>query len=252
MLTRRQFLYVSATSFSVMTFPLVARALTTVTCPILMYHYISTPPADASATLVDLAVLPEAFDAQLAYLADNGFTPITLKRLYNGLKEIEPLPEKPIVLTFDDGHWDMYANVTPMLLARGMVGTTFLISSFMDQPNHLTWGQAQEIKNAGMEIGAHSVTHQDLSRMDRAGQEAEIGGCADAIEQQLGVRPEFFCYPLGLYNRLTRRIVKEKGYLGAVTTSDTVKHNNEQLYVMGRVRVRGTANIEAFANLVNR
>jgi peptidoglycan/xylan/chitin deacetylase (PgdA/CDA1 family) len=252
MLTRRHFLQLSTSVTALSLIPSSVYGASAVRCPILMYHYVSEPPADANATLIDLAVLPETFATHLDYLQENNFTTITLKQLYNALMGTATLPEKPVVLTFDDGHWDAYANVAPVLLGRSMKGTFFLVGNFMEQYGHLTWWQAQALQQGGLELGGHSMNHVDLSQLDREGQIAEIAGCADVMEQNLGVRPEFFAYPFGLFNRTSRLIAKEAGYLGAVTTQDSLTHTLERRYRMGRVRIRATTNVDSLAWLLNR
>lgn len=221
-------------------------------CPILMYHYISYPPEGANAVLTDLTVTPELFSEHLAFLQETGFTSITLAELWAGLAEGAALPEKPIVITFDDGYDNAYDAALGRLLERGMVGTFFLVSSFMEQPGYLTWGQAAEMKNAGMEIGNHSATHPNLTSMGYDGQFAEIDGAAAAIAAALGERPKFFCYPLGKYNATTLRVLKDTGHLAAVTTSDGTLQHSVNPFRMSRVRVRHTTSVSSLEWLVNR
>ena len=78
--------------------------------PILMYHYISDPPADADIYRKDLSLPPSRFESHLKYLKDNGYQTITLDELLDFLTTGKPLPEKPVILTFDDGYADNYAN----------------------------------------------------------------------------------------------------------------------------------------------
>src|SRR5690606_32925489 len=70
-------------------------------CPILMYHYVSALPERPDAVRRDLTVAPELFDQHCAYLVDNGYTTVTMAAVADALFNGTPLPEKPIVLTFD-------------------------------------------------------------------------------------------------------------------------------------------------------
>ncbi|MCL2204891.1 MAG: polysaccharide deacetylase family protein [Defluviitaleaceae bacterium] len=93
----------------------------TVRVPILMYHHIDADPVN------EWVVTPEAFALQMRTLRDNGFTAITLCRLVDFVDYGIPLPERPIVITFDDGYRSMYEYAFPILQRYGMVATNFII-----------------------------------------------------------------------------------------------------------------------------
>lgn len=251
-ITRRQFLSALVVGATASALPIYTQAqLNSVVCPILMYHYISTAPEDANRTLVDLTVPRELFAQHLDYIVSQGFTAITMRQLWAGISGASELPEKPIVLTFDDGYWDAYAHAVPEMLARGMTGTVFVVSNFMDQPSYLTWGNAQELNAVGIEIGCHTANHYDMSRLGRPLQEAEIVESTQAIEATIGVRPISFCYPFGRQNSITRNILAEQGYATAVTTAHARTHYASNPYRMGRVRIRNSTTVERLGWLIN-
>lgn len=222
-----------------------------INCPVLMYHYISEAPEDSPRSLVDLTVPPEDFAAHLDVLQADGFTTVSMEQVYLAWYGEASLPEKPIVISFDDGYWDAYAHATRLLLERGMRGTFYLITSLMDQAGYLTWGQAAEMRAAGMEIGNHSLTHPDLSRLSANEQRIELEQSTAAIESILGFRPTAFCYPFGRQNLNTRLILSELGYHSGVTTRDGTILYRSNPYRLSRVRVRyGTTPSELlwFAN----
>lgn len=221
-------------------------------CPILMYHYVDYPPEDADAVRMDLTVTPELFSEHLLHLQTFGYTSVTLRQLWDALEKGRKLPPKPVILTFDDGYDDAHQHAFPRLQEMDMVGTFFIIGNFMDQPGYLTWEQALEMKKAGMEIGNHSLTHPDMSKMQPSDQFNEANITADKIKEALGERPEFFCYPLGRYNDMTMNVVKQTGHLAALTTVDGTLHFNGNLYRLTRVRVRNTTNPTALEWLINR
>jgi peptidoglycan/xylan/chitin deacetylase (PgdA/CDA1 family) len=221
-------------------------------CPILMYHYVDYPPEDADSVRLDLTVTPEQFSDHLKRLKNIGYTSITLKQLWDALEKGKKLPPKPVILTFDDGYDDAYQYAFPRLKEAGMTGTFFIVGNFMDQPDYLTWEQAAEMKKAGMEIGSHSLTHPDMSKMAASDQLNEANITADKIKEKLGERPEFFCYPLGRYSPATMDIVRQTGHLAALTTADGTLHFNGSLYRLTRVRVRNTTDASSLEWLVNR
>lgn len=214
-----------------------------------MYHYISVPPPGADAYRLDLSVIPENLDRQMAWLFENGYTPITLNDLLYHLRLGWPLPEKPVVLTFDDGYADAYQNAFPILLKYGFVGTFFVITDYMtfDNPNHATWDQVIQMHNAGMDIQSHSRSHPDLRRQSQAELLWQILGSKEAIEDRLGKEVRFFCYPSGRYDANTIAALQQYGYWAAVTTEYGATHTSDNLFTLKRIRIRATDTLADFA-----
>jgi len=218
--------------------------------PILMYHYVSPLPPDADRYRVDLTVLPETFRAQLDYLAQAGYHPITLTDLYLYLTEGYPLPERPVILTFDDGYRDAYEVVFPMLLEYGFVGTFFVLATpahFEWEP-YLTWGQMAEMAAAGMDIQAHGRDHVDLRGRSYDYLVYQILGAREAIEYHTGQPVRFFCYPSGQYDASVIAVLQSAGYWGAVTTRWGKSETLSGIFEIPRVRVRGGETLEQFAS----
>lgn len=252
-LSRRQFLHSAFIAGAGLVLTSTTHAQSTrLYCPILMYHYIAEAPPDADRTLRDLCVTPTRFAEHLDRLSAEGFTSITLERLLRGLIDGEALPPKPVVLSFDDGHDNAYGAAFPALAARGMVGSFYIITQAMDTPRYLTWGQAGDMWNAGMEIGNHSATHASLRGLSASALSAETQGSADTIQSILGKRPLTYCYPFGHFDRPARIAVRDSGHLGAITTQDGTLHSPEERYILRRVRVRYSTSAEQLSALVNR
>ena len=135
-----------------------------------MYHYISVPPTGADAIRLDLSVTPQRFESHLKHLRDVGYHVITLDDMLYYLTQGRPLPEKPVILTFDDGYEDNYRDAFPLLEKYGAVGHFFLITDFINQerPGYMTWSQIEEMAAAGQRFGSHSRNHADLRRNDSA------------------------------------------------------------------------------------
>ena len=254
MLNRRNFLKLSAaTTASLMLGELPSvQAATYVKCPILMYHYVTRLPDDADRYLRDLAVHPDLFTEHCQWLSDNGYTTITMAQLYEGLFNDAPLPENPVVMTFDDGYADAFAFAMPILQRFGMVGTFFIVPNYMDAPGYLTWGQAGAMLGAGMEIENHSMNHTSLRGRNLDYLAEEIGIAADRIEATLGKRPRFFCYPFGHWDNYAIKAVQDSGHLLAVTTQDGTLMYQSRPYSLRRVRVRGITTTASLRWLVSR
>ena len=216
--------------------------------PILMYHYVSELPPNADSLRQALTVVPEKFKAQLQYLADAGYHAIALSDLYLYLTQGYPLPENPVVLTFDDGYSDAYEVVFPLLLDYGFTGTFFVLATptHFESPGYLTWAQMDEMAETGMDIQAHGRDHVDLRGRSYDYLVYQILGIQEAIHSHTGILPRFFCYPAGQYDADVIAVIESAGYWGAVTTEWGRTHTRENLFVMPRVRIGGADTLESF------
>lgn len=220
--------------------------------PILMYHYISTPPQGANAVRRDLSVPPERFEAHLGYLREAGYTSVSLRDLVLALTIGLPLPERPIVLTFDDGYRDAYEDAYPLLQEYGFTGTFFLVTSAIDQqnPNYLTWEQVAEMSAGGMAMEAHGYTHEAMEGRDRDYLIWQMLGSKEAIEARTGETVRFFCYPSGHYDEQAMQVLHELGYWAATTIEFGQEHSSESLFDLHRVRIHGDYTAERLAALL--
>ncbi len=220
--------------------------------PILMYHYISELPADADVYRRDLTVVPEKFEAQLAYLQEHGYHTVTLEDIYLALSEGRPLPENPIALTFDDGYEDAYTEAMPLLKKYGYVGTFFLLATppHYEAPGYMTWKQIAAMAEAGMSMQAHGRDHYDLRGRTYDFLVYQILGAKQAVEAHTGKPVHFFCYPSGRYDDDTQAVVKSAGYWGAVTTAWGTKERLDNSYAWPRIRVRGKWLVNDFASVL--
>jgi peptidoglycan/xylan/chitin deacetylase (PgdA/CDA1 family) len=216
--------------------------------PILMYHYIAVPPPRADAVRRDLSVSPENFAVQLRYLREGGYHSITLRDLVLHLQTGYPLPEKPVILTFDDGYIDAYTQAYPLLQQYGFTATFFLITGFIDSgnPEYVTWGQVREMSAAGMEMEAHSLSHPDLTGRSVDYLVWQIVGCKEAIEAHTGKTVRFFNYPSGRYDRQVIAVLTSADFWGAVTTESGITHSSQHLFQLKRIRVHAAESLATF------
>ncbi len=216
----------------------LARALNV---PILMYHYISVPPPGSDTVRRDLSVGPDVFRAQLITLREQGYTSITLSQLLYALQRGTPLPEKPVVLTFDDGYSDNYVNAFPIMQQEGFVGTFFVITEVTEQRNvdYMTWEQVVEMKEAGMEIGSHTRTHPSLPGMSVETIWRELAESRALLQQRLGQEVNSFAYPYGRFDDGVAHLTAVAGYHIAVVTKQGAHHTTDNMMTLRRIRVRG-------------
>ena len=192
---------------------------------------------------ISLSVLPKDFDAQMAYLKENGYTTIAPGELYDSLANGTELPEKPVLITFDDGYEDNYQNAYPILKKYGFKATIFVITGFLDkQKNYLTWQQAQEMEQDGISIESHTVNHKSMTELTDDQLRDELVNSKKEIEKRLDKKVDFVAYPTGTYNLHIANLVKEAGYKAAFT----IKYGNvdkaSNVYALERVPVFHTEN----------
>lgn len=216
--------------------------------PILMYHYIEPWPAEASEIRKNLTVRPEDFAAQMAYLHDQGYVTVSLYDLMQALTVGTPLPEKAVVLTFDDGYRSLMDEAVPEMTRYGYTGTIFVITELMDREfdAYLTWPQAEALHAQGWKIEPHTKTHDELAGQSRDFQLYQMLGSLQTVQAHLGVMPRFFCYPVGKYDDLTLQLAQELNLWGAVTTEPGRWHTLADQYTLSRVRMDGQGTLDSF------
>ena len=202
--------------------------------PVLSYHQVNDE--DNNALTVPTAV----FEQQMAYLHDNGYHAITPDQLNAYLTEGAPLPEKPVLITFDDGYRDNYENAFPVLQKYGMTATIFLISDFMDRfDKYLTWQQVQEMSEAGIYMGVHTLSHFELPGLSKAELYQQIEGGKLAIEWKTLKFTEYIAYPCGSYNADVLAVARDCGFKGGFTVRYDLVHPGDNPYLLSRVPIFG-------------
>ncbi len=216
--------------------------------PILMYHHIANPAPSASALERDLSVSPEKFEQQLRHLRQQGYETITLNDLALHLTVGQPLPARPIILTFDDGYNDAYLQAFPLLQRYGFAGTFFLVTAPIDNmnPDWLSWDQVSEMHAAGMRFEPHSYDHPDLRNRSFDFVVFQILAPKGAIEARTGEPCRFFAYPSGRYDQFVIDVLHSADYWGAVVTAQGATHSADDLFTLHRVRIQGDDNLQSF------
>lgn len=201
------------------------------TIPVLMYHEISDEGTNY------LYVSPDEFDAHLEYIHENGYTPVTLKQVYYHWEKGIPLPQKPIVLTFDDGYRSMYTRVLPKLQEYGYRATFFIISGTVWSDWALSKDMIREMSAAGMEIGSHGHTHQQMTGCTAEELTQELFGSKQELEEIIGKPVLSICYPEGRHNDAVIEAAKAAGYACGVVTLYGIANESQGVYTLNRIRV---------------
>jgi len=212
--------------------------------PILLYHHIGISPSNSS-----YYVLPYDFKQQIYFLHAWGYQTISVELLVEAIKEGAELPPKPIILTFDDGSESIYTIALPELQKYNFTGTAYLVYNYIGAPNFINVEEAQELYAAGWEIGSHSLSHTDLTKLpDR--QEEEIVESRRKLQNRLDVPILSFAYPYGAYDKDSLHYVQYAGYIAAVGLGADTHQGKNNLYYLYRREIKSTNDLQAFASFL--
>ncbi len=178
---------------------------------ILEYHKVNDRTKD------EYTVSTADFAAQMDALKEDGYTAISVLDFLKAKKGKQKLPEKPVVVTFDDGYSDNYTEALPILEKRGMKATVFMVTNDIGLPGYLTWDQLQDMEKRGVELGSHTANHRPLTEMTLEEARDEVQKSKLMMEWK-GLKTIFvLSYPNGKYDKFLPGILKEEEYLAAVT-----------------------------------
>jgi peptidoglycan/xylan/chitin deacetylase (PgdA/CDA1 family) len=218
--------------------------------PILTYHYIRVNPDRNDRLGFALSVTPSDFAAQMDWLAQSGYHPITTDDLYAYLAGDQGLPSKPVILTFDDGYADFYTTALPILRSHDFRAVAYVVSGFVGTYGYMTAAQVREADRSGIEIGSHTASHANLASLSAGSVWSQITQSKLFLEQVLGHPVVSFCYPSGKYTSAVASAVAAAGYHDATTTRYGYSYTLAGRYVWSRLRVSGGEPLEAFAAAV--
>jgi peptidoglycan/xylan/chitin deacetylase (PgdA/CDA1 family) len=160
------------------------------------------------------------------WLHDQGFQSVTVRDVAAYIHGEKELPEKPVVLTFDDNWKSALKIAKPALDKYGYVGVAFVISSSVGaNERRLTWDDCKQLAEAGWEIGCHSQTHENLTRVPKGEAPDSIHGMVEAqirdskagIERHTGLEVTSFALPFGNYDTFVLETLRDAGYTAAVS-----------------------------------
>lgn len=202
-----------------------------------------------------LTVTPAAFEAQMGWLARNGYTVIPFSRLDAFLEGREPLPPKSVVITIDDGYRATHEVAFPILRKYGFPATLFLYTDFVGAPDALTWAQMREMIAAGtFAVQPHSKSHSNLAVRQADENEAryrervrrEIDAPVEAIRRELGIRTQVFAFPYGDVNDVVAAELRSRGIEMGVTVTPGGNAFYAPPLMLRRTMIFGGDDLEAF------
>jgi peptidoglycan/xylan/chitin deacetylase (PgdA/CDA1 family) len=203
----------------------------------------------------------------MAYLHQHGYTPLTVTQLMQiragHAESSKLLPERPVVLTFDDGFADFFTNALPVLQHYRFGATLYVSTAFVGQTSRwlrrerehtrpmLTWEQIRKIHSTGIECGGHTHQHVQLDTLPLSRANEEIRHCKQLLEQHLGLPVLSFAYPFGYYTTRIKQCVHTAGYTSACTVGHRMSSERSDPLALTRFQVKPTTTLTEFQYLLN-
>ena len=272
-------------SFLVLRFEVVSRLAVrldgnSARIPILMYHHFADD--DSSPGTV---ISAEMFESHIKALSDAGYTAISFEELFDYVYHGASLPERPLVITIDDGYMSVFETAYPILRKYDMKATVFIIgvlhgetlykdTQYPVYPLHFGDAEALKMVESGtISIQSHSFDmHQNepyetgpfrkgVLRMSGEGKEdyieafnADFERAASQIENMVGVRPSVYSYPYGRHSKLSEKLLRDNGVKATVTIRKGIsivkRDSPESLFGLKRYNVRGDMTAEKLLALI--
>ncbi len=224
--------------------------------PILMYHNINETYLPENA---NVEMTPAEFKEQMEALLNAGYTPITLYDYVDWVNGMETLPEKPVIITFDDGYLNNYTHAFPIIKALNIPITIFIITDRMGMSDgvaypHFTWEQAKEMLDSGLvDIESHTNMHSDLLLADEKTAINELRMSKYLIQKHLGRTANFLAYPYGNFTDAVKLQAQKAGYMACVKIKPQTQGVNKidnDLYELKRITAFGGMSGEDFINYI--
>ncbi len=223
--------------------------------PILLYHHVGPL---RPGTNRELTISPERFEAQIQFLVRHRYGPIGLSEWLDTRRTRSSLPGKRVVITFDDGYADTAEFALPVLRRFGFRATVYVVTGQVGGTNvwDQEWGSAahqlmgvEQIRHwagLGIEFGAHTRNHPDLT--SRSGKELseEVEGSAQDLARIVGYRPISFAYPYGVYDSGVRDCVA-RSFDAAVTCDEGLNTRATDPHLLRRAEISPSDNMLDFA-----
>lgn len=240
--------------------------------PVIMYHSIYTD------TPSEYAVTPEQVEADLAWLAENGYTTVTAEQVIAYTRHNGSLPEKAVMITLDDGFYNNLSVLVPLLEKYDMTALISIVGSYTDnnavkdphnpQYSYLTWDDIKKLsKSDRIEFGSHTYNMHSLydgrigcSRNDKETENDYRIAFSEDIQQlqnefceNTGYAPVVFTYPFGAVSREGLPIIRDCGFLMTLTCREQPNYITREpdcLYGIGRYNRSGLYSTEYYMNML--
>lgn len=221
--------------------------------PILMYHRVAP---DGAAERRRWRVSPDAFDAQMRTLCRLGYHATTLAEWQHAVAAKRSLPGRPLILTFDDGYTDLAEYAWPILRRHGLRALAFVVTGSVGRWNEwdaggeseplLDWPALRQMRDDGMEFGAHSVSHRRMTSLSPADSFAEALHSRRRLREELGIAADTFAYPFGNEDPIQQSLIGAAGYQFGLSVRSGSAARNAPWLSLPRIEICGDDDLASF------
>ena len=228
--------------------------------PILMYHHILKDSSRWGTYVIG----PKELEQDLIYLKEKGYETVTAENVIQYVYNGTPLPEKPVMLTFDDGYYSNFVYAKELLEQYQMRGVLFIIGKYTDDYSkseeenpsysHVTWARCREMRKEGtLELQNHTYNMHSFSATRQGSSKSkgetlwqyhfalseDLKKLQEQFRKETGYLPRAFAYPFGIVSPESVDVLKELGFLAAFTSNEGINHlspgSTEELYHLKRI-----------------
>lgn len=197
----------------------------------------------------------DRFREHLSFLRTGGYNPVSADQVMEYLELGEPLPSKPVLITFDDGCESVYRIALPILREFGYPALLFVTTNpeswvfhYGNLPQRrVNEEEMRELERANVTIGSHAVSHDALEAMSAAEIEKELGDSKNYLEAVLGKPVRYFGVPLNWYGKKVRLAAELLGYQAVFTSDNGTMHGDSDVYNLPRFIIEGSFSSDEFA-----
>jgi len=205
------------------------------TVPMLCYHRIREITADDGPVSRSLTCPPELLERHLRALTGAGLQPVPLPQVVDHVQFGTPLPDRPVVLSFDDSSVGHATNALPILQRLSMPATFFVMTVVLDKPDWLSRDQVRQLDGAGMTIGAHTWDHHPVTGYADADWAKQLQAPKAELEGIVGHAVDLFAYPYGAWGAPALPHVQAAGFRAACQLSDQPVDPQQPLFTLRRL-----------------
>jgi len=215
------------------------------TVPVLCYHAIREIQKDDSPEQKAYSVSPENFALQMKTLSDNGYTTITPEQLKDFYATHHPLPEKPIMITFDDGRKEQYTIGAEIMEKYDFRGVFFIMTVSLGKKHYMSRDDVKALSDKGHIIGCHTWDHHKVTSYKNEDWTLQISKPKKQLEDITQKPVTSFAYPYGVWNYTAADSLKSKGFTTAFIFYGK-QDATRPLYTLERINSPNTSKMEAF------
>lgn len=211
---------------------LAATSAVTLDVPILMYHHIGgkyVSPYNISI---------KDFAAQMDYLAQHGYTTVSIDQVAAALRGQTALPPCPVAITFDDGFKQQYTNALPILQQHNFKATFYLVTNYISMSYaFINWADLQALQRGGHWLGSHTAAHTAVGSLSGTELQRQIVAANTKLGNALNVSITTFSYPYGSFSLTAQRLISNSGFTSAVWLGATYRQSSDKIYKLNRIGV---------------